>query len=119
MDADKLHICFYTAPYGPVPADLSETYPLSQFEIATPLDLETMRQTTNTITNYVRLSGHKAVYLYRGKGELDDEVESDLMCACDDSKIKLTTIWSNDPWNIDAFANLANILKTRRPTFLE
>jgi 7-cyano-7-deazaguanine tRNA-ribosyltransferase len=118
-DADKLHICFYTAPYGPVPADLSETYPLSQFEIATPLDLETTRHTTNTLANYVRLSGHKAVYLYRGKGELDDEVESALIDACDESKINLTTIWSNDPWNIEAFANLVNILKTRRPTTLE
>jgi 7-cyano-7-deazaguanine tRNA-ribosyltransferase len=112
-DADKLHTCFYTAPYGPVPADLSETYPLSQFEIATPLDLETKRHTANAVANYTRLSGHKAVYLYRGKGELDDEVESTLMCTCEESKINLTTVWSNDPWSVDAFAALTNILKTR------
>ena len=114
-DSDKLHICFYAAPYGPVPADLSETYPLSQFEIATPLDLETTRYTTDAIANYVRLSGHKAVYLYRGKGDLDDEVESALMCACEESRINLVTIWSNDPWSVDAFAALTNIL-TRRST---
>jgi 7-cyano-7-deazaguanine tRNA-ribosyltransferase len=113
-DADKLHVCFYTAPYGPVPTDLSETYPLSQFEIATPLDLETTRYTTNAIAKYVHVSGHKAVYLYRGKGELDDEVESALVCACEESKINLITIWSNDPWSIDAFAAIANTLKARK-----
>jgi 7-cyano-7-deazaguanine tRNA-ribosyltransferase len=112
-DADKLHVCFYTAPYGPVPADLSETYPLSQFEIATPLDLETTRHTSDTVADYIRLSGYKAVYLYRGKGVLDDEVESALMHSCEESKISLTTVWSNDPWSVDAFAALANILKTR------
>jgi len=113
-DADGLHLCFYAAPYGPVPADLSETYPLSQFEISTPLDIETIKHTAGAVADYVRASGHRAVYLYRGKGELDDEVESVLMDACEESKINLTTVWSNDPWIADAFSALANTLKTRK-----
>ena len=113
-DVDRLHFCFYAAPYGPVPADLSETYPLSQFEIATPLDLETIRHTAGEVANYVACSGHKAVYLYRGKGDLDDEVEGALMDACEEARINLTTIWNNDPWNKDAFSALSNTLKTRK-----
>ena len=110
---DRLHLCFYAAPYGVVPADLSETYPLSQYEISEPLDLETLRYTAGAVASYVRGSGHRAVYLYRGRGQLDDEVEGALMDACDEAKMNLTTIWSNDPWTGDAFAALTNTLKTR------
>jgi 7-cyano-7-deazaguanine tRNA-ribosyltransferase len=113
-DADGLHFCFYAAPYGPIPADLSETYPLSQFEIATPLDHETIHHTARAVADYVTNSGHKAVYIYRGKGELDDEVEYILMSACDEAKINLTAVWSNGPWTTDAFQALANTLKTRK-----
>jgi 7-cyano-7-deazaguanine tRNA-ribosyltransferase len=113
-DTDRLHICFYAAPYGPIPADLSETYPLSQFEISTPLDLETTRHTARAVADYVRESGHRAVYIYRGKGEMDDEVESVLMDTCEEAKINLTTVWNNDPWSADAFSALTNTLKSRK-----
>ena len=113
-NVDKINICFYAAPYGPVPTDLSETYPLSQFEIATPLDTETIKYTAGAVADYVRGSRHKTVYIYRGKGELDDEIESVLMSACDETRINLTTVWSNDPWTSDAFSALSNTLKTRK-----
>jgi 7-cyano-7-deazaguanine tRNA-ribosyltransferase len=111
---EGLHFCFYAAPYGVVPADLSETYPLSQFEIATPLDHETILHTSVTVAEYVTKSGHRVVYIHRGKGELDDEVESTLMDACNQARINLTTIWSNDPWTSDAYQALSNTLKTRK-----
>lgn len=113
-DTDALHYCFYAAPYGVIPADLSETYPLSQFEIATPLDHETISHTAHAVADYVTKSAHRAVYIHRGKGELDDEVETTLMDTCNQIRTNLTTIWSNDPWTSDAFAALSNTLKTRK-----
>ena len=110
---ERFHLCFYAAPNGVIPADLSETYPLSQYEIAEPLDLETLRFTASAVASYVRGSGHRTIYLYRGKGKLDDEVEGTLMEACDEGKMNLITIWSNDPWERNAFAALTNTLKTR------
>jgi 7-cyano-7-deazaguanine tRNA-ribosyltransferase len=112
-DLDRFHLCFYVAPYGPVPADLSETYPLSQFEIATPLDTETIRYTASAVANFVACSDYRIIFLYRGRGELDDDVESALMDACEKAKINLTTIWNNDPWGANAFSALCNTLKTR------
>jgi 7-cyano-7-deazaguanine tRNA-ribosyltransferase len=111
---EALHFCFYAAPYGVIPSDLSETYPLSQYDIATPLDHDTVKYTAGAVADYVTKSGHKAVYVYRGRGELDDEVESLLMTACDEAHINLTTIWSIDPWTTDAYAALTNTLKTRK-----
>jgi len=113
-ETEKLHFCFYAAPYGVIPSDLSETYPLSQYDIATPLDIETIRYTAGAVADYVTKSGHKAVYMHRGRGELDDEVESLLMTSCNEAHINLTTIWSNDPWTSDAYAALSNTLKTRK-----
>ncbi len=111
--AGGLHLCFYAAPYGVVPADLSETYPLSQFEISEPLDAETIRYAAGEVVSYVKSSGHRAVYHYRGNGVLDDEVEGALMGICEDEKMNLVTIWSNDPWTDDAFNALTNSLKMK------
>ena len=110
---DRLHLCFYVAPYGVVPAELSETYPLSQFEISKPLDAETIKHTAGEVASYVARSGHHMVYFYRGRGDLDDAVESALMTTCEEAKINLTTIWNNEPWGEDAFAALSNTMKIR------
>ncbi len=68
----------------------------------------------SAVAEYVTKSGHRAVYIHRGKGDLDDEVESTLMDACNQARINLTTIWSNDPWTSDAYQALSNTLKTRK-----
>ena len=38
----KVHVCVYAAPFGVIPLELDEVYPLSQHEAAVPLDLETV-----------------------------------------------------------------------------
>ncbi|MFQ6065641.1 MAG: tRNA guanosine(15) transglycosylase TgtA, partial [Candidatus Bathyarchaeia archaeon] len=39
---NDFHVCIYAAPFGVVPIELDGVYPLSQYEIAAPLDLETI-----------------------------------------------------------------------------
>jgi 7-cyano-7-deazaguanine tRNA-ribosyltransferase len=63
MNDDRVHYCFVAAPYGVVPANLSETYPLSQFEIAKPLDHETIRYTVENVRQYVKKIPHEYVVL--------------------------------------------------------
>jgi predicted RNA-binding protein len=109
---EKLHICFYAAPYGVIPVELCETYPLSQYEISEPFDIETLNHTAAAVDSYINGSGYTAVYLYRGREELDDVVESYLMDTCEETRMNLITIWNNDPWCEDAFTTLANTLKT-------
>ena len=109
---EKLYICFYAAPYGVIPVELCETYPLSQYEIAEPFDIETLNHTAAAVDSYVNRSGYTTVYLYRGREELDDVVESYLMDTCEETRMNLITIWNNDPWCEDAFTTLTNTLKT-------
>jgi len=63
VDDDKVHYCFVAAPYGVVPANLAETYPLSQFEIAKPLDHETIQHTAEYVRQYLEKIPHENIVL--------------------------------------------------------
>jgi 7-cyano-7-deazaguanine tRNA-ribosyltransferase len=56
---EKVHLLTYGAPYGVVPLELDETYPLSQTEIALPLDAETVVNVVNQVMRYVH---HHSAY---------------------------------------------------------
>ena len=55
----RVHYCFFAAPYGIIPADLAETYPLSQFEMAKPLDHETIQHSVKSAVEYIEKYPHK------------------------------------------------------------
>jgi len=110
-DAERLHLCYYAAPHGVTPEVLSETYPLSQYEIAEPLDHETVTATAKAVATYVKCSGHASVVIHRGKSVVDDEVEAMVMDACDAAHIPLTSVWCVDAWGGDALSALTQALK--------
>jgi 7-cyano-7-deazaguanine tRNA-ribosyltransferase len=49
----NLHVCTYAAPFGVVPDELDEVYPLSQHETAMPLDKETISYVANQVADYI------------------------------------------------------------------
>jgi 7-cyano-7-deazaguanine tRNA-ribosyltransferase len=60
---DEVTICFVAAPYGIVPEHLAETYPLSQYEIAEPLDHQTIHYTVDTVVDYLQNTKFQSVIL--------------------------------------------------------
>ncbi|MBT0159809.1 tRNA guanosine(15) transglycosylase TgtA [Candidatus Bathyarchaeota archaeon A05DMB-2] len=58
-----IHICFYAAPFGVVPLELDEVYPLSQHETALPLDRETIDYVANQLSEYVEQTHYGVVVL--------------------------------------------------------
>ena len=112
IENPTIQLCFYAAPYGVIPEHLAETYPLSQYEIATPLDLETICFTANQVAEYIKSSGHRRVILYRTRGDLEEAIESAVMDACEKTPKTLISIWNINPWNSDAFNTLKEALKT-------
>ena len=59
-----IHFCTYTPPYGVVPLELDETYPLSQFETSLPFDRETVNDMTEQIIEYVRTrNGYRSIII--------------------------------------------------------
>ncbi len=59
----QVHVCIYSAPFGLVPLELDEVYPLSQHEIAHPFDCETADYVANQTAEYVKRSTYKSVVL--------------------------------------------------------
>lgn len=48
-----IHICFYSIPFGVIPLELDEVYPLSQHETVLPPDKETVEYVGNQVANYI------------------------------------------------------------------
>jgi len=59
----KVHVCFYAAPFGVVPIELDEVYPLSQHETTLPLDKETIEYVANQVANYISRTGYGKILL--------------------------------------------------------
>jgi len=74
LDKDKVHICFYVPPFGVVPNELSDVYPLSQYEIARPLDVETMEYVAQRIIEYVKASKYKRRIMIVESGTWQEDV---------------------------------------------
>ena len=60
---DRIHVCFYAAPFGIVPIELDEAYPLSQHEIALPLDKETTEYVAEQVSGYVTRMTYEQIVL--------------------------------------------------------
>ncbi|MCD6445534.1 tRNA guanosine(15) transglycosylase TgtA [Candidatus Bathyarchaeota archaeon] len=58
---DKFHICFYVAPFGVIPTELDEVYPLSQYEITVPPDEETRDYVARQVIEYINRTNYKRV----------------------------------------------------------
>ena len=61
--SSHVHVCFYAAPFGVVPIELDEVYPLSQHETTLPLDRETKEYVANQVADYIDRTNYQVVVL--------------------------------------------------------
>lgn len=59
----KVHVCTYAAPFGVIPTELDEVYPLSQHETTVPLDTETINYVAEQVANYIAQRNYEKVIL--------------------------------------------------------
>ena len=52
--ANQIHVAVFCAPFGVVPLELDEVYPLSQHESSTPLDHETVAYVAEMTAQYIK-----------------------------------------------------------------
>lgn len=60
---NKVHVCFYAAPFGVIPIELDEVYPLSQHEVVLPLDKETIEYVTKQVSDYINRMNYEMIVL--------------------------------------------------------
>jgi len=78
----KIHVCFYAAPFGVIPLELDEVYPLSQHEIVLPLDRETVMYVANQVSEYIEQANYEAVVLLHDPEQWDTTVKTKCAKSC-------------------------------------
>jgi 7-cyano-7-deazaguanine tRNA-ribosyltransferase len=58
-----VHVCFYAAPFGVVPVELDEVYPLSQHEVVVPLDGEVIAYVAEQVAMHIARTNYRQVVL--------------------------------------------------------
>ena len=78
----NVHICFYAAPFGVIPLELDEVYPLSQHEIALPLDRETVDYVATQVSNYIKRAHYETVVLLHNSQQWGNSVKKLCKSTC-------------------------------------
>jgi 7-cyano-7-deazaguanine tRNA-ribosyltransferase len=85
--AAKVHVCVYAAPFGVIPLELDEVYPLSQHEVTLPLDLETVNYVAAQTAEYIKRSSYQGVVLLNDRKLWNDTVKESAKQACEDKSL--------------------------------
>jgi len=78
----SVHVCFYVAPFGVIPLELDEVYPLSQHEIALPLDQETVDYVAAQVSEYVKRTRYKTVVLLHDPQQWGNSIKAQCAKSC-------------------------------------
>jgi len=86
------HVCFYAAPFGVIPIELDEVYPLSQHETAMPLNKETIEYVAKQIADYIQRTNYKTVMLINDQQNWNKTILKTCKKACKQKQITLKTL---------------------------
>lgn len=82
-EIDDFHVCVYAVPFGIVPIELDEVYPLSQFEIAAQLDLETIEYTAGQVADYIMATDYERIFLLQDVETWKERIAAACRQACE------------------------------------
>ncbi|MGD8505083.1 MAG: tRNA guanosine(15) transglycosylase TgtA [Candidatus Bathyarchaeota archaeon] len=107
--SNRIHMCTYAAPFGVVPTEIDEVYPLSQYETTVPFDTETMDYVAEQLGNYIIKTDYARVILVESSDLWKGKIAAKCKKACRERGLPLTTLQMKQPWNKKA---VGKILKT-------
>jgi len=88
----KVHVGFYAAPFGVIPIELDETYPLSQHETVQPLDKETITYVANQMGDYINRTNYKTVILINDPENWNKTILNTCKKICQEKNIKFKNL---------------------------
>ncbi len=100
--ASGVHICTYAAPFGVVPAEIDEVYPLSQYEATIPFDVETVDYVAEQVENYIVKTNYDRVILLENSEVWKGKIASACKKACRKRGLLLTMLKTRRPWSKNA-----------------
>lgn len=112
-DFGRVHVCGYAAPFGVVPVELDEVYPLSQFESVALVDGETVQYVAERVEEYLSggARGYKSVVLHSNMEDLGVRVEEACVRVCGASGVRFQkSVAEEKPWGKTALENLVRVV---------
>jgi 7-cyano-7-deazaguanine tRNA-ribosyltransferase len=107
---DFVHLCTYAAPFGVIPTELDDVYPLSQNEIASPFDAETVMYVAKQTANYIETTNYERVILLQDPNVWMRKIAAACRRACKKKQIPFTTLRERDPWAKSTVEHLAAVI---------
>jgi len=106
-----VHVCTYAAPFGVIPTELDDVYPLSQNEIASPFDAETVMYVAKQVSNYIENTSYERIILLRDPKVWMGKIAAACRRACKKKQIPFTTLRERDPWAKNTIENLTSVIQ--------
>lgn len=110
---NSLHFCFYEAPFGVVPLELDEVYPLSQHESALPPDEETVEYVAVQVANYISRGKYRTVLFFHNSENWNEKVLEACRNACSEKSITFKCFDVKEDW-VEAFSNFLKEKKLKK-----
>lgn len=111
VGSELFHLCFYMVPYGVVPAELCDVYPVAQTESSKYSDLATTQDTAEAVAQYLRDCRYEQVVIQASNEPWMRKVISRVKDACLKTRQRLTINYcSTDSWSPEALEGLHSIL---------
>jgi len=108
--SNRIHTCFYAAPFGIIPIELDEVYPLSQHETVLPLDKETVEYVAYRVFDYINRTSYETVMLLNDSENWKKIILNACKKACLKKSIKFKYINTKMKQNKTVLAELGEIL---------
>jgi 7-cyano-7-deazaguanine tRNA-ribosyltransferase len=109
--ASKIYTCFYAAPFGIVPNELDEVYPLSQHEVVLPLDKETVSYVANQVTQYVLRTDYEIVILLNDPENWGKSILKAVKKACSKKNVRFECINADEKQEPTLLTRLEKVLR--------
>lgn len=109
--SEAFNVCFYAAPFGVIPLELDEVYPLSQHEVALPLDKETVEYVAKQVQEYVRQSNYRTVVLLHDPSIWGNVIKTACRKSTSAKQLKLETVDLNEEPSKNILTRLEMILR--------
>jgi 7-cyano-7-deazaguanine tRNA-ribosyltransferase len=108
--AEYIHVCFYAAPFGVIPLELDEVYPLSQHEASMPMDCEVAEYVAKQVAFYIKRTEYKSVVFLHDPDNWQDKVKTKCLSACKNKNVQVDMLCTGAQSTKEFLASLENIL---------
>ena len=108
---DLVHVCTYAAPFGVIPTELDDVYPLSQNLIAHPFDTETVMYVAQQAANYITKTDYERVILLCDPNVWKRKITVACRHACKKKQVPFIALKERDPWAKNTINHLATLIQ--------